>query len=68
VALAKVLRDFTKENPALTFKQAYLEGQVLDSDSARQIAEMPTREELLTKLGNREQPQGGFERWPRLSR
>jgi len=50
VALAKVLRDFTKDNPALTFKQAYLEGQVLDSDRARQIAELPTREELLTKL------------------
>lgn len=50
VALAKLLRDFTKENPALTFKQAYLEGQVLDSSQALQVAELPTREELLTKL------------------
>jgi len=50
VALAKVLRDFTKENPVLTFKQAYLEGQVLDSDQALQVAELPTREELLTRL------------------
>ncbi|HHQ47657.1 MAG TPA: 50S ribosomal protein L10 [Acidobacteria bacterium] len=50
VALAKVLRDFTKENPVLTFKQAYLEGQILGSEQAVQVAELPTREELLTKL------------------
>ena len=50
VALAKVLRDFAKEHPELTFEQAFLEGQILESDEAKKIADMPSREELLTKL------------------
>jgi large subunit ribosomal protein L10 len=50
VALAKVLRDFAKTHPALTFSQAFLDGQVLASDEARQIADLPSKEELLTKL------------------
>ncbi len=50
VELAKVLKAFTKEHPALTFKEVFLEGQVLPADQAVKLAEMPTREELLTKL------------------
>jgi large subunit ribosomal protein L10 len=50
VALAKVLRDFIKVHPALTFQRAYLEGQVLEADEAKKIADMPSRDELLTKL------------------
>lgn len=50
VALAKVLRDFVKEHPALSFQRAYLEGQILEADEAAKIAEMPSKEELLTKL------------------
>ena len=50
VALAKVLRDFAKTHPALTFQQAYLDGQVLEADDARKIADLPSKEELLTKL------------------
>jgi len=50
VALAKVLRDFAKNHPALTFRQAYLDGQLVDADEARQIADMPSKEELLTKI------------------
>jgi large subunit ribosomal protein L10 len=50
VALAKVLRDFAKQHPELTFEQAFLEGQILESDEAKKIADMPSREELLTKL------------------
>ncbi len=50
VALAKVLRDFVKTHPALSFQQAWLEGQVLDADEAAKIADLPSREELLTKL------------------
>jgi large subunit ribosomal protein L10 len=50
VALAKVLRDFIKKHPALSFQQAYLEGQLLDAKQAEKVAELPSREELLTKL------------------
>ncbi|NOZ79481.1 MAG: 50S ribosomal protein L10 [Acidobacteria bacterium] len=50
IALAKTLRDFTKTHPELRFKEAFLEGQILSADRAAQLAEMPTREELLTKL------------------
>jgi len=50
IALAKVLRDFTKDHDALVFKEAFLEGQILPAEKARQVAEMPTKEELLTKL------------------
>jgi large subunit ribosomal protein L10 len=50
VALAKVLKDFIKGHPELTMEQAWLEGQVLDSQQAVQIAEMPSRDELIAKL------------------
>jgi len=50
VALAKVLRDFIKTHPALAFQRAYLEGQLLEANDAKKIADMPSKEELLTKL------------------
>jgi large subunit ribosomal protein L10 len=50
VALAKVLRDFAKTHPALTFQEAYLDGQLLAAEDAKKIADLPSKEELLTKL------------------
>jgi large subunit ribosomal protein L10 len=50
VALAKVLRDFAKTHPALIFQQAYLDGQLIEAEEAKKIADMPSREELLTRL------------------
>lgn len=50
VALAKVLRDFIKGHPALTMEQAWLEGRVLESQDAVQIADLPSRDELIAKL------------------
>jgi len=50
VALAKVLREFIKQHPALSFQRAYLEGQILEGVEAEKIADMPSKEELLTKL------------------
>jgi len=52
VALAKVLKGFIKEHPELHFEQAFLEGQILEAKEAEKIAELPSREELLTKLVN----------------
>lgn len=50
VALAKVLKDFIKKHPELSFEEAFLEGQILESAEAEKIADMPSREELVAKL------------------
>ena len=50
VALAKALKTFIKKHPELSIQQAYLEGQLLDAKEAAKIADLPSREELLTKL------------------
>ncbi|MEJ2581354.1 MAG: 50S ribosomal protein L10 [Acidobacteriota bacterium] len=52
VALAKVLKDFIKKHPELTFEQAYLEGQILEAKEAEKIADMPSRDELISQLVN----------------
>ena len=52
VALAKVLKDFIKKHPELRFEQAYLEGQILEAKDAEKIADLPSREELISKLVN----------------
>jgi len=50
VELAKVLKTFIKNHPELSFEQAFLEGQILEAAEAEKIADLPSREELLTKL------------------
>jgi large subunit ribosomal protein L10 len=50
VALAKVLRDFVKTHPALTLRNAWLDGQVLGAERAATIADLPSREELIARL------------------
>jgi len=50
VALAKVLKDFIKKHPELQFEQAFLEGQIIEANDAEKIAELPSRDELITKL------------------
>jgi large subunit ribosomal protein L10 len=50
VSLAKVLKAFIKKHPELTIQQAYLDGQLLDATDAAKIADLPSREELLSKL------------------
>jgi large subunit ribosomal protein L10 len=52
VALAKVLKEFIKTHPELQFEQAFLEGQILEAKEAEKIAELPSRDELITKLVN----------------
>ena len=49
-ALAKVIRDFMKGHPGLTYKQAYLEGQVVGAEVAEKIADLPSRHELVARL------------------
>jgi large subunit ribosomal protein L10 len=50
VALAKVLTNFAKTNPNLVFKAAVIEGQAVAASEIKIIAELPSREELVSKL------------------
>lgn len=50
VQLAKVLKEFSKGHPALTFRKAWLEGQFLEAEEAQKLADMPSRDELVSKL------------------
>jgi large subunit ribosomal protein L10 len=50
VALAKALKAFNKDHPGLEFKGGVVEGQVLSPDEIKELAEMASREELLSKV------------------
>ncbi len=50
VALAKALTEFAKTAPVLEFKVGVVEGQVVQPEKIRDIAELPSREELIAKL------------------
>ncbi len=51
VALAKVLVDFAKENPALSVKAGVVEGsQLLDAEGVKALSTMPGLPELRAKL------------------
>ena len=50
VVLAKALTKFAKDVPAVQFKGALLNGQVVPASQIQQIANLPTREELISKL------------------
>ncbi len=50
VALAKVLTQYAKDQPVFTFKAGIVEGRVISLKDLAAIAELPSREELLSKL------------------
>ncbi len=50
VALAKVLANFAKTNPNLVFKAAVIEGRAVPATEIKTIAEIPSREELVSRL------------------
>lgn len=50
VALAKVLFDFQKDAPFLEFKGGLLNGQPVEGEQIKDIANLPSREELIAKL------------------
>ena len=50
VAPAKVLSEFAKTNPALELKGGLLEGKVLDVAGVKALADLPSREELLSQV------------------
>jgi large subunit ribosomal protein L10 len=50
VALAKVLTKFAKDVPAVQFKGAMLGGQTVAATEIQNIANLPSREELIAKV------------------
>lgn len=50
VALAKALTDSLKDIPALQFKAGLVEGRAIPAEQIRDIAALPSREALITKL------------------
>ncbi len=50
VALAKALTDFAKDVPAIQFKAGLVESRAIAAGQIKDIAALPSREELLTKL------------------
>ncbi|HVB29777.1 MAG TPA: 50S ribosomal protein L10 [Terriglobia bacterium] len=49
VALAKILVDYAKENPALVFKTGMVEGRVVSMAEVESLASLPSRDELFAK-------------------
>ena len=50
VALAKTLTDFAKDAPVLQFKAGLVEGRAIDGAQIKDIAALPSRNELIAKL------------------
>lgn len=50
VAPAKVLSDFAKDVKTITIKGGVLEGKVVDSNGVKALADLPSREVLLTQV------------------
>jgi large subunit ribosomal protein L10 len=50
VSVAKILRDFAKENDKLAIKGAILDGEKLGAKQVEQLASMPSRDELRAQL------------------
>jgi large subunit ribosomal protein L10 len=50
VALAKALAKYAKDNPEVTVKAVVLEGKVLPAREVETLANMPSKEEIYSKL------------------
>jgi large subunit ribosomal protein L10 len=50
VAVAKALTDYAKDVPAVKFKAGMVEGRAIAADQIKDIASLPSREELIAKL------------------
>jgi large subunit ribosomal protein L10 len=48
--VAKGLRDFAREHPALVLKAGLMDGNVLDAQAVKKLADLESREVLLSKM------------------
>lgn len=59
--VSKVFATFAEENAGFKISGAYMEGQIFTGDMVKQIAKLPSREELIAKaLGSMQSPISGF--------
>ncbi len=49
-APARIIKEFAKENPAIEFKAAVVEGTYYDAKGVEALASIPSREVLISKL------------------
>ncbi len=52
VTAAKAIRDFSKDNDKLVVKGGLLDGAFISAEQVDELAQLPTRDELLGKLAN----------------
>ncbi len=50
VALAKALTTYAKANPTFTFKAGMVDGRAIDIKSITELANLPSRDEMMAKL------------------
>jgi len=50
VALAKALTGYAKANPSFVFKAGLVEGRAIDVKSIQDLANLPSRDEILAKV------------------
>ena len=50
MALAKALTKIAKDVPSFQFRSGVVEGKVISINEIKQLAEMPSREELISKI------------------
>jgi large subunit ribosomal protein L10 len=50
VGLAKVLTEFAKDAPVIEFKAGLVEGQAIAASQVKEIASLPSRQQLIAKL------------------
>lgn len=50
VALAKILTKIAKDVPAFQFRAGWVEGRVVSVQGIQQLAQLPSKEELISKL------------------
>ncbi|MDR2895486.1 MAG: 50S ribosomal protein L10 [Propionibacteriaceae bacterium] len=49
-SVAKGIKNFARENPALVIKGGFMDGKVLDADTVKKLADLESREVLLAKM------------------
>jgi large subunit ribosomal protein L10 len=61
VVVAKLMSEFSKKNKGFTVANGYLEGRVLSAEKIKELADLPSREQLLAMVvGMMNGPISGF--------